>query len=307
MAHKTLFLVLFASYALISEAQLDSSEGNNSTLPVSYPARYLQRENGVTCPNSEVLQETRYNITNDVRVIIQDSVLPIVDDTIVYTPQCPCMPQGRRVVYLDMTDPAQTCPEGWREISSPRTCGRFNNPACDSAFFPTDGISYSQVCGRVKAYRFSSDIFAFYESRGPANSLDLHYVDGVSITYGSPRQHVWTFAAAHAESNTNPLETCPCTRTDDVDASTPSYIGEDYFCDSVATAPPPGEFNTDNPLWDGAGCGSISTCCEFNDPPWFCRTLPEPTTDDIEIRICGFNNPYTDGDTPVEMIELYVS
>ena len=24
---------------------------------------------------------------------------------------------------------------------------------------------------------------------------------------------------------------------------------------------------------------------EFNNPPWFCKQLPEPTTEDIEIRI----------------------
>ena len=29
--------------------------------------------------------------------------------------------------------------------------------------------------------------------------------------------------------------------------------------------------------------------CEFNNLPWFCKQLPEPTTEDIEIHvhICG--------------------
>ena len=39
-------------------------------------------------------------------------------------------------------------------------------------------------------------------------------------------------------------------------------------------------------LWDGAGCGPLNTCCTFNNPPWFYKELPEPTTDDIEMRVC---------------------
>ncbi len=41
-----------------------------------------------------------------------------------------------------------------------------------------------------------------------------------------------------------------------------------------------------DPLWDGAGCGPLNTCCTFNNPPWFYKELPEPTTDDIEMRVC---------------------
>ena len=44
----------------------------------------------------------------------------------------------------------------------------------------------------------------------------------------------------------------------------------------------------ENTLWDGHGYTVSSTCytCEFNNPPWFCKQLPKPTTEDIEIRIC---------------------
>ena len=43
---------------------------------------------------------------------------------------------------------------------------------------------------------------------------------------------------------------------------------------------------SDNPLWDGEGYGLTNACCEFNNPPWFCTTLPQLTTDDLELRIC---------------------
>ena len=63
-------------------------------------------------------------------------------------------------------------------------------------------------------------------------------------------------------------------------------------------------FYPDNPLWDGVGCDeSVTTCCQFNNPPWFCKLLPQPTLDDIEIRLCADN--YNER-TPVELIEIYV-
>ena len=42
------------------------------------------------------------------------------------------------------------------------------------------------------------------------------------------------------------------------------------------------------PLWDGEGCGPINACCQLNNPPWFCTPLPQPTTDDIELRLCAW-------------------
>jgi len=58
-------------------------------------------------------------------------------------------------------------------------------------------------------------------------------------------------------------------------------------------------------LWDGEGCGPSSTCCTFNNPPWFCKQLPQTTTDDMEVRICA-NYPINNEDIPVELIEIYV-
>lgn len=38
-------------------------------------------------------------------------------------------------------------------------------------------------------------------------------------------------------------------------------------------------------------------------PPWFSVDLPNPTTDDIEVRICAGNS---DEDTPIGLLELYI-
>ena len=65
---------------------------------------------------------------------------------------------------------------------------------------------------------------------------------------------------------------------------------------------------TSDPLLDGEGCGSTSTCC--NDPqrkvnpPWFVKTLSSPTSDSIEMRLCQIVN--SNGGSPIEVVELYV-
>ena len=42
----------------------------------------------------------------------------------------------------------------------------------------------------------------------------------------------------------------------------------------------------DSTLWDGKGCSSFDMCSRKGGP-WFCKNLPEPTTDDIELCICA--------------------
>ena len=71
-----------------------------------------------------------------------------------------------------------------------------------------------------------------------------------------------------------------------------SFVGNDYFCDTGynSTTYPRRILYTNNPLWDSKGCGSNSTCCQFNNPPWFCKTLSQSTTDDLEVRICNGGN-----------------
>ena len=218
-----------------------------------------------------------------------------------------------RIAYLDMTDPSHSCPPAWREVTSPkRTCARTTDGSgCDSAVFPANGYRYSRVCGRIRAYQcgqpeaFNTGYFSI--SIG-------HYVDGISITHSDPRQHVWSFAAGRYESVSGG-SACPCSSGYIDDNEVPSFVGDDYFCDTGAdTSPPVCDLNTgagvfpDDPLWDGEGCGpNTSTCCEFNNPPWFCKTLPQPTTDDLEVRLCSDGITGGSEDTPIELIEIYVN
>ena len=105
-----------------------------------------------------------------------------------------------RLAYLDMSDATQNCPCGFRLYQSGgvRACGRnsTNNTGsdvagCVSVQFPSNGISYSQICGRVTGYQYGRPD-AFNANR---NTINSNYIDGVSITRGYPRQHVWTLVA----------------------------------------------------------------------------------------------------------------
>ena len=208
------------------------------------------------------------------------------------------------MVYLDMTDPNTNCPTGWQLTSySKRTCGKVSTTdlSCDSVLFPVTGGEYTSVCGTIRAYQVgATDAFEAYDD-GLVTTIDGAYVSGVSLTHGSPRQHIWTFAAGISEDEPTRDDACPCDAT--INISIPPFVGGDYFCESGRNSSYRPSFAEADPLWDGKGCTSSSTCCEFNNPPYFTKQLTNPTTDDIEARICQLNSG---DDTPVEFIELYV-
>uniref|UniRef100_A0A1X7U7P2 Fibrinogen C-terminal domain-containing protein n=1 Tax=Amphimedon queenslandica TaxID=400682 RepID=A0A1X7U7P2_AMPQE len=119
-----------------------------------------------------------------------------------------------RLAYLDMNDSTVNCPSGFRLYQSGgvRACGRATSSvgSCTSVQFPSNGISYSQVCGRVTGYQYASPDGVDQGHGSNHNNLNADYVDGVSITRGSPRQHVWTLIAGIDETNSVPGNNCPC-------------------------------------------------------------------------------------------------
>ena len=209
----------------------------------------------------------------------------------------------RRVVYLDMTDPSTTCPSDWQLTGhSKRTCGRTSTGrTCDSVTFPVSGGEYSRVCGRIKAYQYGyTDAFEAYHD-GNVTTIDGAYVGGVSLTHGTPRRHIWTFAAGITEAEPTRSDACPCDAS--ITIHVPPFVDNDYFCESGVNAGGWDGFHTNDPLWDGQNCISRSTCCSFNTPPYFVKQLPTSTTDSIEARLCQLDGGE---DSPIELIELYV-
>ena len=213
-----------------------------------------------------------------------------------------------KVANLDMKDTNQQCPSGFRLLTSPRrSCGRPGPAGCVSTIFPVHGVEYSRVCGKIIGYQFGSPdaFYPYFVSR--QISINEIYVDGVSLTHGSfPRKHIWTFADAHDENGRSSSSACPCTRPDlTYTGAVPPFIGQDYFCETGSRNAYQYIFYSEDPLWDGQGCGTQSTCCNFNKPPWFCKELPQPTRDDIELRLCA-DQATSDEDTPLEIVEIYV-
>ena len=217
-----------------------------------------------------------------------------------------------RVANLDMTDPSQQCPTGFtlenRTTAPLRTCAG-PGAGCVSTIFSSHGIEYSNVCGRVLGYQEGATTAFYPYYMNSSITIDDNYFAGVSLTHGqSPRQHIWSFAAAVDEDRTNfHIASCPCSRTDlTYDGSIPPFIGQDYFCETGARGIwETGRFYFEDPLWDGQGCGTISSCCSFNNPPWFCKQLPQPTTDNIELRLC-YATDSVRKDIPLEQAEIYI-
>ena len=102
-----------------------------------------------------------------------------------------------RVAYLNMTEPGASCPTSLRQINTPaKLCGRRTAPGCSSVTYPVDGIRYSKVCGQARGYQYySTDAF-----RPSTNDINSAYVDGVTITYGNPRRHIWTYASGLSDN-----------------------------------------------------------------------------------------------------------
>ena len=224
-----------------------------------------------------------------------------------------------RIAYLNMGDPNENCPSGFRlyQKGGIKTCGRPTSSvgSCTSVKFLADDINYSQVCGRVVGYQHGSPDAVYAE--GPHhNDINSYYVDGVSITRGFPRQHVWTliaglFEAAMYFENTNQLApNCPCSSGSPQKSTLQSFIGSDYFCESGNPSTdgkyPYNVLYTSDTLWDGKGCGSLeSTCCAAPGLPWFHKTLDNATTDYIELRVCGDEGTANE-DTPIVFYEIYI-
>ena len=295
-----LICIAVASFAVLAQPVV--TQGANTALPLTYPGQVLQGGGSQTCPSEVQREMLRNEIKNATQSLLQESVVPQLQYS------CGGSTGWRRVAYLNMSDPSQQCPSVWREITTPhRVCGRRSSTgSCEGLNYTTGSVQYDQVCGRMIGYQIGGTESFFFSS---GRSINTNYVDGIGITRGSPRQHVWTFAAGLEDQQGAYGGTCPCVNGSSVGSRIPSFVGQNYFCESGLTQYPPGTggvfYPNGDPLWDGQGCGPTSSCCTFNSPPWFNVQLPSPTTNDIEVRICSsYGIQYED--SPIQLMELYV-
>ena len=253
-----------------------------------------------TCPSQTERQQALGIINTIINLTLQTINLP---------PWTECGPGlWMQVASLNMSDPSQQCPSAWMEFSSAagvRACGipRTSGGSCPGISYAT-GRQYSRVCGRAIGYQFESTD-AFAHQTIPV--IDYHYVYGISITHGTPRNHIWTYAAGLSEGGYDiQKDNCPCSNPAHPDnAYPPSFVGDNYYCESgnPSIGFTRGLLYSDDPIWDGQLCEAV--CCgNGKSPPWFSVELPNPTSDTIEVRICS---AVPDNDnTPIQLLELYI-
>ena len=266
------------------------------SLPLTLAPKVISQGDGL-CSTNLVRESAQDDIRTSVRAILQTSVQRPIE-------QCG---EGLwyRIGFLNMSDTAMECPSPWREYaeSNVRACGRpiTTSASCPSTIYTVNNIQFSKVCGRIIGYQHASPGAFRLVGQQLAQTVDDYYVDGISLTHGNPRSHIWTFAAGASDGNHEYV--CPCTST--TAHPSPSFIGNNYFCETAYHSSHYSlDFFPDDPLWDGQGCRR-GNCCTFNSPPWFSVELDVPTTDDIEVRICG-DQDTTDEDTPIKLLELYI-
>ena len=172
------------------------------------------------------------------------------------------------------------------------------------SLIPSYNITFNKICGQVKGYQKGSGD-GFYSTKYDTKSINDHYVDGLSITLGNPRKHVWTYAVGASDEYNYLYNNCPCAPTPGPDP--PAFVGDYYYCESGNTGTvSTSEYYTSDMLWDGYGCHHANNnCCTNPDMPWFFRQFSRSMQDYLEARICT-DMGFSDEDTLVESIELYI-
>ena len=200
-----------------------------------------------------------------------------------------------RIAHIDMEE-QQSCPSALGTLISPkRICVQKRTEAgCTSVRYPTPVVPFTQICGQAAGYMFRS--VDGLDAISTTKIIDNPYVEGLSITYGSPRRHVWTYAAGHNGR-------CLC-HPNNFASPPPSFVGQHYYCDGW----PQSYSHTWYPqyrLWDGEGCPAGNTCCDPPNLPWFHRTLNATITHDLEVRLCR-DQEASNEDVGVELLEIYI-
>ena len=194
----------------------------------------------------------------------------------------------RRIAYLNTNENPVSCPDNFEvrdPNSNPPLCRRTNpNKGCSSVTYPSNGMSYSQVCGTVRIHAAGTpDGFITFRDRSM-------YVDGVYFTHGvsSSRNHIWTYSAATAYGNTRGCS--PCYFQKPMNMPGKNYTCITLHCDIIN-------------CYQGVLWGNATQLCFGNGT--FYRQLSESTTDNIEMRVCR-DERRSNEDIFISFVELFV-
>ena len=214
-----------------------------------------------------------------------------------------------RIALFDTSIPGTSCPSDLTEHiegDNIKMCSRTISGCSITTI--SSPVMYSSVCGRVLGYQYGSgDAFRPYRSSGPTGrSIDLVYLDGVSLTYGpsSNYKHIWSYVNGYTEVADN-VYNCPCNVGSR--SFTPTYVGDNYYCESAI----PNSTWTygvylHDVLWDGKQCnGYEGPCCSNRKLPWFFTPIDGPTDEDVTVRVCT-DQGANDESITITLYEIYV-
>ena len=144
------------------------------------------------------------------------------------------------------------------------------------------GRIYGRLLGSPNAFQPQSFV-------RPVNAtVEQNYVDGISITHGHPRNHIWTLATSVSFiSPFNCFSHC--------NQNKPAFVEENFSCELHQNCGFDDVCHAHN-LWSGEQCVG---------PSIFYRQLPYPTTDDIEMRVCRDEDGGNE-DILITLVEIYV-
>ena len=211
-----------------------------------------------------------------------------------------------RIANIDTSySQGDDCPSGWSKITQPRPLCRGSGDAagCYSAYFSNNKAEYNSICGKLRGYQNHTHS-GFLANFASSHTIDAPYLDGVSITVGNPRKHVWSYAVGNSKLFNYRGINCPCAKHPG--ANPPVFVGDHYYCESGSndTTWSRGFYGSD-PLWDGHGCPAGSDCCSKLGAPWFHRHFTGPEKGAVEVRICR-DEVYSNEATLLEQVHLYV-
>jgi hypothetical protein len=183
------------------------------------------------------------------------------------------------------------CPAPWVDPANDGivACRRASGATQSSTSFAAP-IAYRELLGSIQGIA-RDNLDAFGTS---GTNIDQNYVDGISVTTGAPRLHLFTLAASHNQTNND----CP---RDGGPGPRAAITGGRFACDKAANQPGQG-FDTANPLWDDnmRDLPPGSSDRFFTSAP-----LSTPVTSAIEVRIL-LDQAASDEEFAIKRIELYV-
>ena len=115
-----------------------------------------------------------------------------------------------RLAHLNMTDPSSQCPVGFRvEAANEKMfCIRDTSSAgCGSMHLDSPTHKCMDMFVDTRTIHQMHLMYKVY-----CSSNEPLYVDGVSITYGTPPTHIWTYVAGYLETGSDAYN-CLCTHT----------------------------------------------------------------------------------------------